>query len=49
MATVYKIELVSYWVDYPPKEIAEAITNAIKDLDHTNEIKVEVKKKLLTQ
>ena len=31
MATVYKIELCSHWVNYPPEEIKKVLEKALKD------------------
>ena len=44
MATVYKIEVVSYWVNYSEEEIQEMIKKALKDVKG-NDFEVEVERK----
>ena len=43
MATLYKAEIVSYWINYEPKELEEIIKKALKEKGV--EIKVNVKRK----
>lgn len=44
MATVYKIELVSYWVNYSKRDLEKLLNDAIKKDSKfkKNEIKLEV-------
>lgn len=44
MATVYKVEVVSHWIDYTESELEKILTEAIKKQlkDESNEITVEV-------
>ena len=44
MATIYKVEIVSHWVNYHPKEFEEIIKKALEDLGK-NEITVKVERK----
>ena len=44
MATVYKVEVVSHWINYHPKDLEKAIKKALEDLDN-NEITVEAERK----
>ena len=47
MATVYKIELVSHWVNYPPEELKKVLEKALKssELSERNEVTIEVERK----
>ena len=48
MATVYKIELVSHWVNYHPKDIEKIIKEALKQKGNEIEVKAqEVKKEII--
>jgi hypothetical protein len=44
MATIYKVEVVSYWIDYPKEELERMIQEALKHIaeETGNEIKVTV-------
>lgn len=42
MATVYKIELVSHWINYPENEIEDKIKKAL--LEHNNVLNIRVEK-----
>ena len=44
MATVYKVEVVSHWINYHPDDIEKAIKKALEDLDN-NEITVKAERK----
>jgi hypothetical protein len=43
MATVYKVEIVSYWSNINPKRLEEIIKEAITDktIDNLVEVKIE--------
>ena len=41
MATVYKIEVVSHWVNYNPEDLKQKIEAALKD-EGGNEVTVTV-------
>lgn len=43
MATVYKVEITSHWVNYQEKELKKMLEKALKD-EGGNEITVEVKR-----
>jgi len=45
MATVYKIELTSHWINYTEKELAKKIKDLLKADEKKNEYSIEVKKK----
>ena len=45
MATVYKIELVSHWINYNEKELAEKIKGLLEADEKKNEWSVEVKRR----
>jgi|15BtaG_2_1085339.scaffolds.fasta_scaffold10277_7 hypothetical protein len=45
MATVYKVEVVSHWINYTPKEIEKVIKEAIEKLNYTNEVTVKAERK----
>ena len=45
MATIYKIEVVSHWINYTPEEIEKAIKEAIEKLNYTNEVTVNAERK----
>ena len=40
MSTIYKIELVSHWINYNPKDLEEKIKEVLKDKKNEIEIKV---------
>ena len=44
MATVYKVKVVSHWINYHPKDLEKAIKKALEDLDN-NEITVKAERK----
>ena len=44
MATVYKVEIVSEWINWHPKDLEEMIKKAIEDKEE-NEVKVTVERK----
>ena len=43
MATVYKIEVVSHWINYPKEVLEKKIKEALKE--EGNEIQVNVKER----
>jgi hypothetical protein len=47
MATVYKVEVVSHWINYPKEELEKLLQEAIKKLgsDTRNEITITVKER----
>jgi predicted nuclease of predicted toxin-antitoxin system len=49
MATIYKIELVSHWVNFSEKELQRLLEQAIKQVkeftNNGNEITIEVKER----
>lgn len=48
MATVYKIELCSHWVNYSPEELKKVLEKALKEseISKRNEVTIdEVKRK----
>jgi len=45
MATVYKIQVVSHWIDLPEKEIKKRIQKVLKKNSEKNEITVNVIRK----
>jgi hypothetical protein len=44
MATVYKVEVVSYWISYSKEELEKILTEAIKknEREKGNEIQIRV-------
>jgi|TARA_R110000744_G_scaffold360964_1_gene468593 hypothetical protein len=44
MATVYKIELTSHWINYTKKELADKIKKLLKEDEMKNEYSIEVKR-----
>lgn len=43
MATVYKVEIVSHWLNYPKEELEKKLREAVKTIEeHGNEITVKV-------
>ena len=44
MATVYKIELISHWINYTEKELAEKIKKLLRDDEKKNEYSIIVKR-----
>ena len=44
MATVYKVEIVSHWINWHPKDLEEIIKKAIEDKED-NEVTVRVERK----
>jgi len=44
MATVYKVEIVSHWVNMNPKRLEQIIKEAIGDKTIDNVVEVEVKR-----
>lgn len=44
MATVYKVEIVSDWINWHPKDLEKMIKQAIEDRD-MNTVKVTVKER----
>jgi len=44
MATVYKVEIVSVWINWHPKDLEEMIKKAIEDKE-MNTVKVKVERK----
>lgn len=44
MATVYKLEIVSHWVNYSEKRLSEKIKKLLESDDRKNEVSVNVKK-----
>lgn len=47
MATVYKVEVVSYWINYPKEELESILTEAVnKEVsENGNEIKIRVEER----
>jgi len=47
MATVYKVEVVSHWVDYTKEQMQKILNKAAKDIDKKtgNEIQFHVKER----
>lgn len=47
MATIYKIELVSYWINYPKEELEKLLQEAVKKIEAEtgNEIKISVEER----
>ena len=43
MATVYKVEIVSHWLSYPPKDLQKLLEDAL-DNEDMNEVSVLVEK-----
>jgi len=45
MATVYKVEIVSDWINYPKEQIERIIQDALREIEKPkgNEIRVKVK------
>ena len=44
MATVYKIELTSHWINYTEKELADKIKKLLKEDENKNVYSREVKR-----
>ena len=44
MATVYKVEIVSHWINYRPKDLEKIIQKAIEDKEE-NDVTVRVERK----
>ena len=46
MATVYKVEVVSHWINYTEEELKEMLEEAIKEKERQkgNEIQIRVQK-----
>jgi hypothetical protein len=44
MATVYKIELTSHWINYTEKELTDKIKKLLKEDEKKNEYSIEVKR-----
>ena len=44
MATVYKVEIVSHWLSYHPKDLQKLLENALYNED-MNEVNVTVERK----
>lgn len=44
MATVYKVEVVSHWLNYSTKELEKILTEAVKKIEREkgNEIQINV-------
>ena len=44
MATVYKVEVVSHWINYTKEELEKILTEAVKkiELEQGNEIKITI-------
>ena len=45
MATIYKIELTSHWINYNEKELAKKIKELLKADEKKNEWSIEVERK----
>ena len=41
MATIYKIELTSYWCNYTEEELAEKIKELLEEDNQNNEITID--------
>lgn len=44
MATVYKVEIVSHWVNYSEKELSEKIKGLLKSDDKKNLFSINVER-----
>jgi len=46
MATVYKVEVVSHWINYTEEQLKQMIEDAIKEKERKkgNEIQIKVKR-----
>ncbi len=44
MATIYKVEIASHWINYHPKDLEKSIKKTLEDLDN-NEITVKAERK----
>lgn len=44
MATLYKVEIVSHWINYPKQELQKILEDAIEDIERKkgNNITIEV-------
>lgn len=43
MATVYKVELVSHWINYTKEDLQKLLEKAVKTIEvNGNEIQIEV-------
>lgn len=47
MATVYKVEVVSHWINYSKEELEKILTEAVKgkEREKGNEIKIKVEER----
>lgn len=43
MATTYKVEIASHWINYRPEELKKILEKAFYS-EHTNEITIEVER-----
>ena len=50
MATIYKVEIISYWTDYTKEELQKLLEDAIKKdkklKKYNNEITIEVQERI---
>lgn len=44
MATIYKVEIVSHWVNYPPEELKRMLEEELLKKANFNELTVTVKR-----
>ena len=43
MATVYKVNVVSHWINYPKEDLQKLLEKAVKTIEvNGNEIQIEV-------
>jgi hypothetical protein len=51
MATVYRVEVVSHWLNYTEEQLEKILTEAVKNIerDKGNEIQVRVKERVDTR
>ncbi len=45
MATIYKVEVVSHWINYTKEQLEEILLEGIKDKEKGNEIQIRVKER----
>ena len=47
MAAVYKVEVVSHWINYSKEELEKVLTEAVKKIEREkgNEIQIRVKER----
>jgi hypothetical protein len=47
MATIYKVEIVSHWINYTKKELEEILTETLEKIEREkgNEIRIKVEER----